>query len=625
MELEYSFNYYFDEKDFCFYLEDKKTKFEDLYKSLKVEQKDIIPNNAYEIKKDNYIYTLRDPGYVTFIFPNGIQKNVFISYYDHIYEILKRYKSYDFFYNNDGSEEYHGFDLKDIINIYPFKKIKISIKQYKQLYSSNNKVISEYTMLKPKNLSSSYKEYLKFSSNIAENSNFFNYTDERKTFFEYLDSELKNSNVFLPICGPEGIGKTCSILAYCKMNLKFNYFYYNVRTFYDLLKANNEEKIKNLLIAELSRCLLANDLHYSIEGILKHKSYNCSPIEFLIIILSNIAYMKTLIIDQYKTFYDEGYHFLKGLTNKFGPSRNIILLSSMNEDDIKLSMIKGIKNEKATEDNFFLEYLYISKLAYAPDNYINSLSEPEKEAMNFFGNLFSIFYEIIEFKKSNDGKFDKLKFIEKIKNDIKKNLIIYYKSENKVKIYNALDTFNKLELTKIKKDIFLKEYENIPFRYIQLNINDKYLFKVNEIDDNSEIEFKYLYASFSKIIFEIMEELYKIIQNDSNILKSTKKEIKPIMFEDRTIEHIWGGRIFNGDKINNRVKVASIFDLDESDIKLINNLKENIKINEGFILSQEKTTAPFFDLGILVKMDDNKWKLYLIKKKKKKMHKKDLL
>ena len=32
--------------------------------------------------------------------------------------------------------------------------------------------------------------------------------------------------------------------------------------------------------------------------------------------------------------------------------------------------------------------------------------------------------------------------------------------------------------------------------------------------------------------------------------------IKPIIFEEKTIDYIWEGRIFNGDKINKRIKVT---------------------------------------------------------------------
>ena len=46
----------------------------------------------------------------------------------------------------------------------------------------------------------------------------------------------------------------------------------------------------------------------------------------------------------------------------------------MNEDDVKMSVIKGLKKEKISNTNFFLDYLYIGKLAYASENDINKLT-----------------------------------------------------------------------------------------------------------------------------------------------------------------------------------------------------------------------------------------------------------
>ena len=65
---------------------------------------------------------------------------------------------------------------------------------------------------------------------------------------------------------------------------------------------------------------------------------------------------------------DENYKSLKDLLNKYKAFFNIILLSSMNEDDVKGSFEKGIKNEDCTNDNFFLDYLYISELAKVSEN-----------------------------------------------------------------------------------------------------------------------------------------------------------------------------------------------------------------------------------------------------------------
>ena len=87
---------------------------------------------------------------------------------------------------------------------------------------------------------------------------------------------------------------------------------------------------------------------------------------------------------------------------------------------------------------------------------------------------------------------------------------------------------------------------------------------------------------------------------------------------NQLIEHIWNGRKFNGDKINHKVKVTSIFNLTDADITLLNELKVKININEGFVLVQSEPIAAFFDLGILVKINDISWKLYLIQITKKK-------
>lgn len=396
----YSYEFFFNEEELCFYLEDKVTKIEEFFNKHKSDENTKIKGEKYLIQIQNKIYPLISPAKVIFIFPDETKKEIFIACYEHIRAILEKYNSYDFFYNKDDNDNYIKFIIQEIAFIYPVKKIKISIKEHKEIYNLNNEIINTYSELNPKNLSIAYKKYLKLSYNIKGNSNFFNYTNERKSFFEYLDSKLTQNNIFIPICGPEGIGKTSSILAYCKMKIESYYFYYNVRTFSDLLKNNKKEEIKQLLIEELSHCcLLAKQLHYTIENILKYHSYNCNPIEFLINILSNIKILRVLIIDQYKTAFDEEYKYLKQLVKVYKPYMNIILLSSMNEDDVKLSIIKGIKKEKMTDDNFFLEYLYISKLAYISEDYKNSLSEAEKDTLELFGNLYSIYYEIIEFKK----------------------------------------------------------------------------------------------------------------------------------------------------------------------------------------------------------------------------------
>ena len=47
-----------------------------------------------------------------------------------------------------------------------------------------------------------------------------------------------------------------------------------------------------------------------------------------------------------------------------------------------------------------------------------------------------------------------------------------------------------------------------------------------------------------------------------------KKEFHYPRFEEKTIDYIWEGRIFNGDKINQRIKVTSIYSLNDVDIRI---------------------------------------------------------
>ena len=548
--------------------------------------------------------------------------NIFISFYTHIEKVLYNYKDkdYDFYYCKDESENYSEFRVNEIKKIYPVKKIKITTKQYKDIYKINNIIVEEYSALNPKYLSLSYMNYLKHSINIKEKSNFFNLTEERKNFFSFLDEKLKEEDLFLPICGPEGIGKTSSILAYCRIKFEAaNYFYYNVRAFYDLMKENKKKEIKKMLIEELSRDMNTNvDLTDSVNKIMKNININCQPMEFLINIINNsINTPKLLIIDQYKTALDENYRYLKELLYN-NPSFKIILLSSMNEDDVKGCFEKVMKNEKISLDNFFLDYYYVRELAKVSENDLACLDKKEKEILSSFGNLYSIYYELIEFKKFNYGIFDKKNFVDKISNNIKNNLINYYKTKDETKINNILTEIIDIELENLTKNEFLSIYMNIPFRYLKLSIDNKNIFKISEINNAKHYQFEYIYQYFIFIIIILKGEIYDSIQKNQYLLDNIKLSITPLTFENNGFYCIWGNRSFNGDKINRKIKISSIYDLSEKDCINIKGIKDKLSFGDGIILSQSKPNALFFDTAILVYINQNTWRLYLIQITRKK-------
>ena len=122
-EIIYYTDYYYNEKDYFFYLGDRKTRFKDLFLAHKGDKETKKDGEIYYITIDNYIYLFDSPQGVLFIFPGEDNKDkdkmdnhfeekrvfIFISSYIHIDEILFKYKDYDFYYRKDGQENFHKF------------------------------------------------------------------------------------------------------------------------------------------------------------------------------------------------------------------------------------------------------------------------------------------------------------------------------------------------------------------------------------------------------------------------------------------------------------------------------------------------------------------------------------
>ena len=442
----YCYDYYFNEDEFCFYLEDKLTKYEDIFNNQKNK---VSQNNEIYVEKGNYIYPLKNPGYIQFLFPDGKNKTTFISSSYQIIEILTKYKKHDFFYSKNGEDNYTKFLTKDLIDIYPVKKIKITLKNNAQIYQSNNKIINDYSCLTPKDLAFSFVYYLKYSENISSDKKFFNYTNQRRDFYNRLDTELKSQS-FIPLCGPEGIGKTASILGYCRMRIKFGYFYCNIRVFSKLLIEKKYEKIEKLLLEELSHCVISQKINQIIEKVMNIQSFPINSMEFLIHILAQFDSLYLLVIDQYKAGLDEDYYYLHKLLAEDNKCSHIICLSSINEDEVKGSIIKRIQKEHNSKNKFLVDYLYIGELVEVSKEDSDLLNNEEQNILQLFGNLYSIFYDIQNLRKNNKNNFKK-NFIQKIQNDIQVNIKKNFKDKDYSDIYFALSKLIDLELNKLDK------------------------------------------------------------------------------------------------------------------------------------------------------------------------------
>ena len=71
-----------------------------------------------------------------------------------------------------------------------------------------------------------------------------------------------------------------------------------------------------------------------------------------------------IILVQYKTLYDEKYQKLNNLIKialLSGKTNTIILISSINEEDVKGSIVSNLKKNNKS-DVFQLDYIYITSL-----------------------------------------------------------------------------------------------------------------------------------------------------------------------------------------------------------------------------------------------------------------------
>ena len=239
---------------------------------------------------------------------------------------------------------------------------------------------------------------LYFDYKIISNSEpTFKYTNERVEFFKFLEKEIEQKEL-IPLCGPEGIGKTISILAFFKeKNINYNYFYCNLKKLFNLFKEQNMQLIKQIMIYELFHCCKLKLLNENLQALEKIFKNPIHPIEIINEILAQLNLRNIVIIlDQYKIKYDQNYFRLQQLINSnisFKRQIKLVIISSMNELDVKESIVENLRfGEKKT--GFSLHYIYISSLVSCDENDKNKLNEEERNLLTQYGNNYQIFYEI---------------------------------------------------------------------------------------------------------------------------------------------------------------------------------------------------------------------------------------
>ena len=510
------------------------------------------------------------------------------------------------------------------------KYLEIKILLYKEInekeYENSKLEITLNNKTPLQEISSIYDEYLE-NKHIIEIDPKFKKTIERKEFFKFLENEIKNNNNFIPLCGPEGIGKTTSILAFFKEN-RSDYFYYyaNIKKINEYCKNRNIASLRKIIIKELYNCIDQLDIlknnYEKLNSLIKE---NLNPLDIVTKIIELLDLKRIFIIlDQYKTLYDESYQKLQNLLKTTLPDKGntIILISSMNEFDVKSSIVLNLKKNKIS-NIFNIDYIYINSLVNCDkDDTKDFKYESGKNILENCGNTFYSYYKILEeeinYDKSQKGYEFEEYFDEKMCEEFEIRLKTYYNTSNTEYLLKNINY-----LLKCTGNISIKEFIEkshlIPFRFFSISYNNKTIFKISSIDLNSNITLNFQWEKYISYLLIIYQKIFNQIDlNNESFISNFSSNKESIELEESFSLLLWASRnskntIINDINIKEKVFIQSFFILKKNDLNL-----NNLNKNESILIVLLHQNALAFDIGILKFNIDETYSLYLFQVTKRK-------
>lgn len=597
----------FNQEDYTF-----KTYSGILFENFYEKNKDKIIkgiNNIELIDEGNYRYYFKNPHKIKITFLDGTKKEIYFANINQFYSINKLIKEQFRIEIKDKNNIYvRSMDIPQCFESDDIKYVNALIDKEDFIMAKEFKQIDDELTLQ--DLSLDYKYYLEDSFLIDNKTNYFLNTKERKEFFEFLNEKLKTQRL-LAICGLEGIGKTASILAYLKY-YEPSYFYFNIKSINKRLEKKDKNEVKKILLREMYHFIgkfeEVKQLYENLENILNNNHTAMDILYEIIRLIQNMV--SVIVIDQYKTKYDNEYEILKNIINS-NESNKMIIISSMNEEDIRKSIIISIQSVFGLiKEKPFLDYYYIIKLVEVRKEDINKLSEPKKKLLMEFGNLYIYYYKIIKLKNYSNLSTT---FKKNIEEEISKKVNEYFIGKDINNLYNIFEYVIMNENQEMKLEDCLKNIENIPLRYFYLKYENNNIIKFSDLDKNCVISFNYA--------FDYLKEFFLFSFNKIFIKFNTQgsdKEFQdPLNLEKIFGIYLWGSRKdikFNKVNMNfaKLFKINSLIDIKDEYITSLSKIIENLKKKESILIFQTDKNARMFDLGILMKNNDENYDLYLI-------------
>ena len=601
--------YDYNKDGFYFYDQVSLKPIKEIFEINNIETLNGIPHHIY----NNYYYSFPNPQIIKFIFPNSEEKEIFVANTLHISKIDELYPNYNIVGKTGEDKEFEEI-ISDPYQKYVEIKLESKYEDEKEFNKANSFFnISDNFPLSE--LSPVYDEYLDIPIVMDYNPTFC-LTQDRKYFFDYMQKELKSNN-FICICGPEGIGKSASILAFFKKNLSlYSYFYLNIRKLNELYEIKDTNNIQKLVLKELYHCIPIKTFSRNLNSLIDICKKNLNPFDLIIEILNSLKIGNiNLIIDQYKTLYDNNYEKIKEivyLINKY--KIKIILISSINEEDVKDSIVSVIKRINIT-NKFILNYIYVTSLATCSEEDISKLDDVEKNILNKYGNTYYSYYRIIEARNNYKEEGENIDFEEYFDN----KMYFYFKNRLKSYYINTKHYLNNIKYllylseTSISIQNFIDNSISIPFRFFKFKYQNENIFKIKSINLSDQITLSFQCEKYISFLLREYKRLFQEYDNNNISKTNFISNKEAISLEESFSLYLWASRksndrILKDINICRIVQIKNFFNLVSKDIDLTG-------LNEGdaILIDLIDQNAIAFDCGIL-KFENktkNKFVLYL--------------
>lgn len=411
----------------------------------------------------------------------------------------------------------HEYCIIDLEDIKPLEEIQLSL-----IIINHRKDYLKETFKSPQEFETNFNYYFKFRENKKELNGFFNIFDDLNSTRFYISYEFIDIESFgqkLTYFGASGKGKSITLIGALKYYVdhkEIGTLYINCKTLKVLFEKQQITTLKRIIVDEILYLFYENYDNY-LSCFQKIKSFNFlsstsfwTLIELILEECTNINKSFIVGFDQYNNSIDPNNN-LNDLEDKYLKNNKkfkFIVISSMNETDVRQQKLNLLFGENITEKVFELDYIC--------DNFQTNFNKEELNVFKKLGKTFKVYNEI----NLIENKSEINSYLEEKKKKYLYKIISFYKNESKKGKYNS--QLSEEEIMDISNDFYVKFLLfKINYKYSKseiMKIVDYIPFRIFNITQKNG---RYTVISSFPLINEILDDIYRyiILKRDFNAFK----------------------------------------------------------------------------------------------------------